>query len=193
VGTARDRSQRAGDASAALTTPATTPASSASILASTPGSLASRGKEALAGIVTIIALVGFAAFIVYLLIKVSADEKSWSRRVYLFAAVEAVAFAAVGWLFGREVHRERAESAEQRADNAEQKADVATTDATTKTMEAAQYRDRGLILKRQIKRAHEQHQPPPHLRQDLAGSTFVTQTQSKLESLAEQAEDLFPE
>lgn len=33
--------------------------------------------------------------------------------------LEAIAFAAIGWVFGREVHRERAEKAEQRAQTAE--------------------------------------------------------------------------
>jgi hypothetical protein len=152
-----------------------------------------RGKERLAGMVTIVALAGFAAFVVYLLVKVSAGETGWSRRVYLIAAVEVVAFAAVGWLFGCEVHRERAESAKKRADNAERKADNVGGQATTKTIEAARYRDLGLILKRQIKAAQRSHQPPLHLRQDVAGSSFVRQTQSQLDAQAEQAEQLFPE
>jgi uncharacterized protein YicC (UPF0701 family) len=36
--------------------------------------------------------------------------------------VEAIAFAAAGFLFGKEVHRERAEKAEERADDAEMRA-----------------------------------------------------------------------
>src|SRR2546425_13259833 len=43
-------------------------------------------------------------------------ELEWSRSAYLYAGVEAIAYAAAGFLFGREVHRQRAEKAEQRAD-----------------------------------------------------------------------------
>ena len=71
-------------------------------------------------------------------------------------------------------------------------ADGAGEQATTKTIEAAQYRDRGLMLKRQIKAAQRLHQP--QLRQDVAGaSSFVTQTQSKRYVLSEQADQLFRE
>jgi Kef-type K+ transport system membrane component KefB len=79
------------------------------------GRLADIPKNQLAGVVTAVVLAGFAAFIVYLLVDISAGETAWSRRTYLFAAVEAIAFAAVGWLFGKEVHRERAETAEKKA------------------------------------------------------------------------------
>jgi hypothetical protein len=48
------------------------------------------------------------------------DQTEWERWVYVFGAVQAIAFAAIGWVFGREVNRERAEKAEQRADEAKQ-------------------------------------------------------------------------
>ena len=35
------------------------------------------------------------------------EERDWSRIVFLHKGVGAVALAAVGYLFGREVHRER--------------------------------------------------------------------------------------
>ncbi len=65
-------------------------------------------------------LLGFAALVVYMLGLLSADETTWSRALYLFAGVEAIAFAAAGYVFGREVHRTRAEQAEARAHQAEQ-------------------------------------------------------------------------
>jgi hypothetical protein len=52
--------------------------------------------------------------------QTKAPELEWNRSAYLFAGVEAIAYAAAGFLFGREVHRQRAEQAEQRA-NAEQR------------------------------------------------------------------------
>jgi hypothetical protein len=44
------------------------------------------------------------------------EEKSWERYIFLFKGAEAVAFAAAGWIFGKDVNRERAENAEKDAD-----------------------------------------------------------------------------
>jgi hypothetical protein len=52
------------------------------------------------------------------------NTQEWERLVYIFGAIEAVAFTAIGWVFGREVNRQRAETAEKRADGAEQQRDV---------------------------------------------------------------------
>ncbi|ADD27261.1 hypothetical protein [Meiothermus ruber] len=67
-----------------------------------------------------VVLLGFAALVVYMLGLLTADETTWGRALYLFAGVEAIAFAAAGYLFGREVHRARAEQAEARAHHAEE-------------------------------------------------------------------------
>ncbi len=73
--------------------------------------------------VAIAALVAFFFFVRYLLGRVAtAEELEWTRAVYLFSGVEAIVFAATGFLFGKEVHRkqaEKAEKAEARANNAE--------------------------------------------------------------------------
>jgi hypothetical protein len=52
-------------------------------------------------------------------------EIEWTRAVYLLSGVESIVFAAVGFLFGREVHRERANKAESRAIAAAEKAEAA--------------------------------------------------------------------
>lgn len=39
------------------------------------------------------------------------DEAHWHRYVYVFSAFHAIVFTAVGWIFGREVHRSTAERA----------------------------------------------------------------------------------
>lgn len=59
-----------------------------------------------------------------------APELEWNRAAYLFAGVEAIAYAAAGFLFGREVHRQRAEQAEQRASSEQQRAATAEKKAT---------------------------------------------------------------
>jgi hypothetical protein len=74
-----------------------------------------------AGVVT-------AAFIVAaVFLVVSADTKSadeWARLVYVFGAFEAIAFTAVGWVFGAEVHRQRADEAKERAKESDQRKDA---------------------------------------------------------------------
>lgn len=94
-------------------------------------------KQPLAGAVAVASLIVFTITAVYLLRRVSSTDLAWSRRVYVFGALEAIAFAAVGWLFGKEVHRERAEAAEQRAADAEGRADKASEDAATHSQAAA--------------------------------------------------------
>jgi hypothetical protein len=74
----------------------------------------------------IAAAVVFALFVVfgYFLVKEadSADAVSWERWVYVFGAAEAIAFTAIGWIFGREVNRERAEKAEEKVGGAQSEA-----------------------------------------------------------------------
>lgn len=69
--------------------------------------------------IAVVALLAFGLLITHLLGKVGVDETHWNRMVFLHKGVEAIALAAVGYLFGREVHRERAEKAESRANTAE--------------------------------------------------------------------------
>ena len=72
-----------------------------------------------------------------------APELEWNRAAYLFSGVEAIAYAAAGFLFGREVHRQRAEQAEQRAGSEQRRAAEAEKKATEETT-------KGQTLKRVI-------------------------------------------
>ncbi len=42
-------------------------------------------------------------------------DVQWEWYTYLLAGVETTTFTAIGWLFGKEVHREQAQQAELRA------------------------------------------------------------------------------
>ncbi len=86
--------------------------------------LVARLRGVAAVLVAVLVLIGFAAFVAYLVVNVNSSEQSWTRFVYLFGAVEALVFTAIGWLFGREVNRQAVQSAEARADNAANRAEV---------------------------------------------------------------------
>jgi hypothetical protein len=70
-------------------------------------------------IIALLIIIGFGLFIFYMLSIAKVNELEWSRTIYLFSGIEAIAFAATGFLFGKEVHRQEAKSAEIRAENAE--------------------------------------------------------------------------
>jgi hypothetical protein len=97
-------------------------------------------KSAVALLVAIVLLIAGGVLVAYLIQNVAADEPTWQRYTYLLTGVEAVVFAAVGWLFGREVHREQAANAEKartEADKDKQDAVAAAAVADTKGRELA--------------------------------------------------------
>jgi hypothetical protein len=57
------------------------------------------------------------------------SEAVWSRQVVVLHGIEALAFTAVGWLFGREVHRGEAESAKKQAEAAQGEAHQARAES----------------------------------------------------------------
>ena len=67
-------------------------------------------------IVAIVAIVIWAVFLVVMLRATDTDEVQWARMTFVFASVEAVAFAAAGAIFGVTVQRERVKSAEEKAE-----------------------------------------------------------------------------
>lgn len=75
-------------------------------------------------------LFAFAVLVVAMMLLAEGEEIVWQRRVYLFGAVEAVVFTAIGWLFGREVHRSAAESAKGEATQAREDAAAARDEAS---------------------------------------------------------------
>jgi len=88
-------------------------------------------KDVLAVIVGAVAIIAFGLFAYYLLQNVAAEPLQWERMVFVFGGVEAIAFSAVGYFFGREVHRERADRAESRVDEAQGRARAAEIDRSS--------------------------------------------------------------
>lgn len=142
-------------------------------------------------IVAIAALIFFAFQIYYMRSLTGAEtpESQWGRSVYLFAGVEAIAFAAAGFLFGREVNRQRAEKAENRADKSQKDA----TDAKTKTAEVLS-KAKSLTELASLKAGGQTQKAARYgsLGAQAASVATQTTTQADLEEVAELARRLFP-
>jgi hypothetical protein len=76
-------------------------------------------------------LLGYGLFLSEMIEHVGDKDPNWSRLVYLFSGVEALAFGAAGFFFGREVHRGRADAAESRADAEARRASESEKKAAT--------------------------------------------------------------
>ncbi len=97
-----------------------------------------KARNIAATIIGVAALTGFGLLIIYLLFsKLDEQELYWTRAVYLLSGVEAVAFAAAGFFFGRDVNRQRAESAENQAEEAQKEAKAAQGETARAQAQAA--------------------------------------------------------
>lgn len=103
-----------------------------------PGDSQDSGRWTWQFVVTVGLLLLFAAVVFWLMIAAdNTEETVWQRRVYLFGAVQAIVFTAVGWLFGREVNRSAVEAGKEAAADAKKEAADARTEAGVKAEEAA--------------------------------------------------------
>ncbi|MBI2387604.1 MAG: hypothetical protein HYV14_16580 [Elusimicrobia bacterium] len=118
----------------------------------------------------------------------TADERTWTRAIYLFGSVEAIAFAAAGFLFGREVHREQAAKAERRADTAEK----STKDAL-KTALDAEAKGKALARLAAAKAAGLRHRREAFAKSsgDSADIAGLAGAEADLQELAKVAADSF--
>jgi hypothetical protein len=89
-------------------------------------------KDLVAPFVAVVILVGFIGSTIFMLLQSSLSDIQWSRDIYLFGGIEAIAFAAAGFLFGTQVQRQQVQAANDRA----QQADTHAQDATERAMSA---------------------------------------------------------
>jgi len=78
-------------------------------------------RSAIPWIFALFVLVGYGLFLRHLALHSNpkdVGDDHWVRLVFLFSSVEAIAFAAVGFIFGKEVNKTRAETAEKDAKQA---------------------------------------------------------------------------
>src|SRR4051812_10587175 len=71
-------------------------------------------------------LLGFAAFIVFMVRNISVEQSEWDRLVYIYTGVEAIVFGAAGLLFGTQIQRAATNAAVSRAEAVEERAEKAT-------------------------------------------------------------------
>lgn len=130
-------------------------------------------REPYALAISLLALTGFGFFVLFLLTRLGTTELSWTRAVYLLSGVEALAFSGAGFLFGREVQRRQVDGAETRAKRSEQRAEA---------NEEAAVKGRALAL-----------MVVSTVTSDGREGTVATVQSDSLKTLADVAEDLFPE
>jgi len=127
-------------------------------------------------------LVGYMLYIVNF--KDGLTDLNWARSLYIFSGIEAVAFAAAGYLFGREVNRRRAETAEEKADEEGKIADQAIADATE-----AQSNGRSLVSMIELKK--QKLQAVSQKSSKASAETFKS-SDSDMDELLRMGEELFP-
>ena len=103
--------------------------------------------------VAIAAVLVWVAFIVVMLASADAEENTWTRLTFIFASVEAIAFAAAGALFGVTVQRERVEKAEEKAEKNESEA------ASGRALAAINLADEGQVVEQDSESAFESYGP----------------------------------
>lgn len=99
--------------------------------------------------VAIIILIVYLIFIAFMLYKSDAQDTqdlSWSRMLYLFSGIEAIVFAALGYVFGKDIHRIRAEKAEENADQAKKETDKAKKETDNAKATAQEEKIKGIKL-----------------------------------------------
>jgi hypothetical protein len=73
----------------------------------------------------VIILIFYLAFMAYLIFNIDIDETHWGRFLFLFTGIEAIVFAAVGYVFGRDVSRRAEASAEKNTKDAKKEKEEA--------------------------------------------------------------------
>lgn len=118
-----------------------------------------------------------------------APELEWNRAAYLFGGVEAIAYAAAGFLFGREVHRQRAEQAEQRASSEQARANEAVKKATEETTKGKALRQ---VIESKMTSRVARPANAKALESFSVDEPTRTAKQSDLDELSRVANELFP-
>jgi hypothetical protein len=106
--------------------------------------------------VTVVLVIAFLALAGALIWQDKAGTSAWQRLDSVFGVVGAITLTAVGWLFGREVHRGEARAARRDANQSKNRLDVATTRLTARTGDVIRLHTKLTTLAEAV-----MHAPPP--------------------------------
>ncbi len=153
------------------------------------------GMTTLASITAIGALVFFGALALYMIVTSDVSDDVWQRKVYVYASVEAIVFAAAGALFGVQVKRGEAKAANVRAEQAEQEASEAKKSERLSSEDAQKGRTmaataRGLAKATSTTDSSGQQTPGTPGSRGVAGGGMSSG--QALEALSQVADELFP-
>ena len=144
-------------------------------------------KNWLAPAAAALVLVGFiVAIVVMFILARTSNDLEWQRLIYVYSGIEAVVFAAVGWLFGREVNRTQVEGAEQRASESEKAAQSATE-------RAADLDARGQAAKAAVKARKGTYAEPAKVRSRGITGDSANAAATDIDELAAFMDALFPD
>jgi hypothetical protein len=150
-------------------------------------------KDILTSALGVLALIGFAIFVAFLLRQAAgAEELAWTRLIYVFSGVEAIAFAAAGYFFGREVQRARAENAESTLGKVQAQAESAREQANALAIENQGLQTRGEMLAEAIRAKAGGRQVRADSFSALGVANAVPLAQADYEELVQLADKAFP-
>jgi hypothetical protein len=135
-------------------------------------------KDWVAPIVAGVLIVVLIIFYVFLYLNLNAATEAWSRLTYMSGGMEAIAFVAAGYLFGKEVNRQQAQDATADKKQAQAAAKTAT--------------DNGNKLKTLILTKLEVHKATQSGLKSLGAPPISQDTETDLQDLANLANTLFP-
>jgi uncharacterized membrane protein YbhN (UPF0104 family) len=101
-----------------------------------PADAAEQIKKVAALVLAIVLVVVYLVLVGFAWGKTGEEAESWARRIVLLGGIEALAFAAAGWLWGKEVSRQTIEQANARANEANDGRSEAEAQATTAKADA---------------------------------------------------------
>lgn len=97
--------------------------------------------------VAVAILCAFLVLAVVMIILAADGDAAWQRRIYIFGSVQAIVFTAVGWLFGREVHRSAAEVAVQQLRDARRETEQARSETARYAAVAAELQAKTVAIR----------------------------------------------
>ena len=141
-------------------------------------------------ILAVIIFIAYIIFIIYLITKTSTEnDLLWTRLLYLFTGIEAIVFAALGYVFGRDINRSRAENAEKDAEKAKKDEAKAKADAEKAKKESQKEREKGIALSTAVKSASTNTRI---MFENFSSKRIKNDVKDKNEFLTELAYKLYP-